>query len=134
MPHCGKRMGACMTGASRRGPTIQYRRVLLIEDDVVIASQLARAFVDVGAEVVGPVGSLGRAIEVAETAQFDCALVDIKLKGVDAYPVVDILMRRSLPLAFVTGYDRHNIPLGYRNIPLIRKPVDPSEIARALVG
>ena len=123
-----------MTGASRRGPAIQYRRVLVIEDDVVIAHQLARAFVEVGAEVVGPVGSLGRAIEAAETAQFDCALVDIRLRGVDAYPVVDILKRRSLPFAFITGCDRHNIPAGYRHIPLIRKPVDPSEIARALAG
>jgi CheY-like chemotaxis protein len=123
-----------MTAAPRGGAIVKYRRVLVIEDDDVMASQLARAFTDVGAEVVGPVASLGRAIEVAETAQFDCALVDINLKGVAAYPVVDILIRRSLPLAFITGYARSSIPPVYKNIPLIPKPLDPSEIARALAG
>jgi CheY-like chemotaxis protein len=113
---------------------IKYRRILVVEDDFLIASQFAGALANLGAEVVGPVGSLGKAIELAETADFDCALVDINLRGLDAYPVADILIRRGAPMAFVSGYDRSHIPERYKNVPLIQKPVDPSEVAKALAG
>lgn len=113
---------------------IKYRRILLVEDDFMIASQFARELANLGAEVVGPAGSLSRAIELAETADFDCALVDINLRGFDAYPVADVLLRRGSPVAFVSGYDRSHIPERYKNVPLIQKPVDPSEVARALAG
>jgi CheY-like chemotaxis protein len=85
-------------------------------------------------EVIGPAGSLGKAIELAESEEFDCALVDINLRGVDAYPAVDILMRRNSPVAFVTVYDKATIPENYRKIPVIQKPVDASEIAKALAA
>ena len=113
---------------------IKYRRVLVVEDDFMIANQFARELALLGAEVVGPVGSLARAIELAETADFDCALVDINLRGVEAYPVADVLLRRGSPIAFVTGYDRTHIPERFNNVPLIQKPVDPFEVARALAG
>ena len=121
-------------GSSDTSAMIKYRRILVVEDDFLIASQFAGALANLGAEVVGPVGSLGKAIELAETADFDCALVDINLRGLDAYPVADILIRRGAPMAFVSGYDRSHIPERYKNVPLIQKPVDPSEVARALAG
>lgn len=111
---------------------MKYRRILVVEDDFLIASQFARALTNFGAEIVGPVGSLGKAIELAETADFDCALVDINLRGLDAYPVADIIIGRGSPMAFVSGYDRSHLPERYKNVPLIQKPVDPMEVARAL--
>jgi CheY-like chemotaxis protein len=111
---------------------MKYRRILVVEDDFLIASQFARALTSFGVEIVGPVGSLGKAIELAETADFDCALVDINLRGLDAYPVADIILRRGSPMAFVSGYDRSHLPERYKNVPLIQKPVDPAEVARAL--
>jgi hypothetical protein len=49
-----------------------------------------------------------------------------------AYPVADIILRRGSPMAFVSGYDRSHIPERYKNVPLIQKPVDATEVARAL--
>jgi CheY-like chemotaxis protein len=114
--------------------TIRYRRILLIEDDYLIARELAQAFEKLGAHVIGPAGSLGGAITLAETADFDCCLLDINLKGVEAYPVADLLMKRGLPFAFVTGYDKSVIPERYHSIPLIHKPVDAHSVARALAS
>jgi DNA-binding response OmpR family regulator len=123
-----------MSATTHKYAPIKYRRILIIEDDYMIANQLARAFEALGGEVVGPTGSLGKAIQLVETAEFDCALVDINLRGVESYPVVDILMRRGVPVAFISGYDRTNIPDRYRSIPLIQKPVDVLEVASALAG
>jgi DNA-binding NarL/FixJ family response regulator len=119
---------------SWRDVPISYKRILLIEDDSLTAIQITRAFEALGVEIIGPAGSLGKAIELAESEEFDCALVDINLRGVDAYPAVDILMRRNSPVAFVTVYDKATIPENYRKIPLIQKPVDASEIAKALAA
>jgi CheY-like chemotaxis protein len=95
---------------------------MLIEDDYMVARAIVRILGQLGTTVVGPAGSVALATELAETADFDYALLDINLQGVQAYSVADILMRRRIPFAFLTGYDGLDIQEDYRNVPVLQKP------------
>ena len=104
---------------------------MLIEDDYMVARAIVRMLGQLGIVVVGPVGSVTQATELAETADFDFALLDLNLQGVQAYTVADILLRRKTPFAFLTGYDKADIREKYRNVPLLEKPFNVDDL-RAL--
>jgi CheY-like chemotaxis protein len=95
----------------------------LVEDEIMIARALVRVIEQLGVSVVGPAVTIARAAELAGTADFHWALLDINLQGVKAYRVADILMRRGTPFAFLTGYSKSDIPENYGHIPLLEKPV-----------
>ncbi|MGF7152204.1 DNA-binding response OmpR family regulator [Sphingomonas zeicaulis] len=97
------------------------KRVLIVEDEYYIACDLAHAFGEAGAEVVGPVSSLGQAVAVG-AAPLDLAILDINLAGEMVYPLADQLLARSVPIAFATGYDASAIPARYANVPRFEKP------------
>lgn len=100
------------------------RRVLVVEDEYVIATDLADALADLGVDVVGPVGNVAQALALIATEPLDGAILDINLNGEYAYPAVEALIDRGIPLIFATGYDRTAIRAGYENIPRCEKPVD----------
>ncbi len=81
------------------------RRILVVEDDVVLADQLAEAVDAMGLEPVGPVGDLGAALALAETQELHGALLDVRLeRGLRVYPVADVLWRRRIPFCFLTAH------------------------------
>jgi CheY-like chemotaxis protein len=100
-----------------------FRKLLLIEDEYMVARAIVRAVGQLGVDIVGPAASVASAVELAQTADFDCALLDINLQGLEAYPVADILVRRGKPFAFLTGYDKSDILKDYRHIPMLQKPL-----------
>jgi CheY-like chemotaxis protein len=109
------------------------RRVLLVEDEYFIADDTARIFAAGGAEVVGPVASVGDALTLlAATPRLDAAVLDINLQGEMAYAVADALSERGVPFVFATGYDKASVPERYAAVIHCEKPVDPQKIARAL--
>lgn len=111
------------------------RRILLAEDDFFIADDFAAAFKAMGAEVVGPVASLAEALELVQAAErLDGAVLDINLQGHKAYPLVDALRARAVPVVFATGYDCGVIPARYADVPVCEKPIQPSQVAAALFG
>jgi len=111
------------------------RRILLVEDDFIIADDFAATFVAAGAEVVGPAATPGKALELIErTERLDGAVLDINLQGDLVYAVVDALQARGVPVIFASGYDRAAIPERYADIPFCEKPVDPARCAKHLFG
>lgn len=108
------------------------RRVLIVEDDYFIASDLTKAFADAGLEIVGPVPSVKAALAAIEAGPVDGAVLDINLNGETAYEIADALIARGASVVFVTGYERRDIPERYRSIPLCLKPVDGSKVVEAL--
>lgn len=111
------------------------RRILVVEDDFFIADDFAALLEAAGAQVVGPVATLAEALGLMETAeQIDGALLDINLQGEMAYALADALRARGVPVVFVTGYSRSAVPERYADIPLLEKPVDPRQVARAMFG
>jgi CheY-like chemotaxis protein len=107
-------------------------RVLVVEDEAVIAALIENALVDGGCSVVGPVATVGRALELIEKTGIDAALLDISINGRDTYPVADLLVARGVPFVFVSGFTRRDLPPRYRHCAHITKPFGPSAIMAAL--
>jgi len=112
-------------------------RVLIVEDDYFIAHDLAKVVEQAGLEIVGPVPTLSRALVALDQERLDLAVLDINLDGDKVYEVADAMIGRSIPIMFVTGYDRASIPERYRTVPLCLKPIDTArilDVLRGLVG
>ncbi len=91
-------------GSDYSGEKLLGRRVLVVEDEALVAMDLQFAFEDAGAQVLGPAMSLSEALAVAEQAEIDCALLDVDIAGQDVYPVAQVLQRRGIPFIFHTGH------------------------------
>lgn len=111
------------------------RRILLVEDEILIAIELEMALEDAGAVVVGPIPGLAAAIEAARTADVAAAILDIDLAGHDVFPAADILRARGVPFVFHTGHGRR-VELGhdYPAVPVCKKPMSGDRVVRILAG
>ncbi len=109
-------------------------RVLVVEDEFVIADELARALAGEGAEVVGPAPSVGQGIAVAQGQSIHAAVLDINLGGTLAWPLVDMLLARSVAVTLVTGYDGSSVPARYSHLPRWAKPVAMRDLTQALAS
>lgn len=98
------------------------RRVLVIEDEMMVAMGLEMVLADAGYEVVGPFGRLDQALEAARNSQMDVALLDVNVRGDEIFPVADVLAARGIPYAFLTGYGRESLPTGLDSQRLLSKP------------
>jgi len=109
------------------------QRVLVVEDEFLIASYLADWLGECGAVVLGPAATLGEALLLAKTKQpLDCALLDINLQGDMAFPVADALAERGVAFVFLTGYGQDVIPARYANVPHYEKPINHAALMRGL--
>lgn len=110
----------------------QSWRILIVEDDYFIASDLVKGFQKAGLTIVGPVPSLSKALACLEQELIHGAVLDIELNGEKVYEVADVLMSRSIPIVFVTGYERQSVPQRYASVPLCLKPVDSGIVSGTL--
>jgi CheY-like chemotaxis protein len=113
---------------------LQGRRLLVVEDEYIVATDLAQRLEDAGAEVVGPVASVPDALDLVEAqgTRLDGAVLDVNLGGEQVYPVADALIDRGVPFVLATGYDASAISPAYANAPRCEKPIDPRSLVRAL--
>ena len=112
---------------------LHSRRILVVEDEYMIAADMQQDLEEVGAIVLGPAPSVEAALQVLSgEAVVDGAVLDINLNGEKVFPVADTLTARGIPFLFATGYDASNIPPAYVHIIRCEKPVDTATIARAL--
>src|SRR5262245_25344840 len=108
------------------------RRVLIVEDEAMIAGMIETILSAAGWSVVGPVGTLERALDTIERERLDAALLDVRINGHDAFAVADVLMRRGIPFVFVSGFTRKQMPPGYRDCAYIAKPFTPDAMLALL--
>lgn len=98
-------------------------RVLLVEDEALVAMMVEDLLEDLGCDVVGDAPArLDDAVAAAQSAECDFALLDLSLGGVRTYPVADILSARGVPFAFLTGYRTDDLDPAYRDVPVLAKP------------
>jgi len=108
------------------------KRVLVVEDEFLLAAVLASDLQQAGYEVLGPFVTLTEAMEAAGSESFDGAILDINLKGELVYPLADELTRQGIPFLFLSGYEARNIPESFRGHARLAKPADPAAILRAV--
>jgi len=111
-------------------PEIRGRRVLIVEDEYLLARELSNYFNSLGAIVVGPASNVEAARGVAKYA--DAAVLDIDLNGQTVFPVADDLMQAGVPFVFFTGQDKIPIPPRFRHAGFLRKPLILSDVYKAL--
>jgi CheY-like chemotaxis protein len=109
------------------------RRVLIVEDEMIVAWLLTDMLEEIGCTVVGPASSVAQAIKLIELETLDAATVDVNLNGELSYPVADALRARSIPFLFSTGYDRSRLREGYQALPMLQKPYHHLELENALI-
>lgn len=111
---------------------LRGRRVLIVEDEYFLADDLEKGFERIGIRIVGPVPSLAQAMELVRETPIDMAVLDIQLDGDQVYDVADTLLEREVPVLFVTGYDRSDVPRRYADVPMCQKPAGADEVIAAL--
>jgi len=131
-PVIGLAAGQTSAGVGRRRIKQAARRVLIVEDEAMIAGLIESILSGAGWSVVGPVATLERAVETIERERLDAALLDVRINGHDAYAVADVLMRRGIPFVFISGFTRKQMPPGYRDCAHIAKPFTPQAILARL--
>ena len=114
-------------------PMIEGRRVLVVEDEFLIAEDIRQQLESLGARVLGPVPRVTAALRLIDSGQaVDGATLDVTLGSERSFPIADALRARGVPFVFVTGCDEWTLPDVYRDVPRYRKPADLSGIAEAL--
>jgi len=123
------------TGA---GAEFAGKRILVVEDEMIVAMLIEDILMDGGATVVGPAARVAKALDLLGTEEVDAALLDVNLAGENTMPVAEELRRRGIPFAFATGYGAAGLPDGFASQPLLQKPFQERDlqevIARVLAG
>lgn len=101
---------------------LKGKRVLVVEDEPLVALDICAFLTAAGCEVVGPSGNVPEAQRLAEQADLDVALLDFNLEGTFSVEVAQSLSRRNIPFAFVTGYSRTALPPAFRECLMLAKP------------
>ena len=105
-------------------------RVLLVEDEYLVASLMEEVLETAGCIVTGPIPRLAEAVDAADHERCDAAVLDVNLAGERIYPVADILSRRNIPFVFVTGYGV--LPGEYAKRPRLCKPFKMADLLDTL--
>ncbi len=110
-------------------------RILLVEDEVLIAMYIAEALELQGFEVIGPYPTVARALSALQNPQCcDAAILDAHLRDESATPVATALAANGTPYVVATGYNRSQLPEILASVPILAKPVDVDELVTQLRG
>ena len=113
--------------------TLSGCRILVVEDEFMLADELHMVLEAAGALVLGPVGSVEEALRcIAMASTIDGAILDVNLDGELVFPVADHLAARGVPFLFTTGYDRSIFPARFAEAPHCEKPVPIHQVTRTI--
>jgi CheY-like chemotaxis protein len=110
------------------------RHVLLVEDEYLLAKNVARRLANWGATILGPAASVRQAMELLTHAdRIDLAVLDVNLRDQKVFPVADALRTRRIPFMFTTGYGDLIIPERFRGTAVLQKPIRKEELAEGIL-
>ncbi len=113
---------------------VSSRRVLLVEDEVMVAMLLEDLLADMGCTVVAVASQIDAAMTAARTLEYDLAILDVNLDGRETYPVADVVAARNLPSVFVTGYGPAGLRDAYRHLPVLTKPFREADLRKIVAS
>jgi CheY-like chemotaxis protein len=119
--------------AQKLSTNLSGLRILVVEDEMMLMMLLEDILVELGCSVM-KAGRVTKAMEMAEMETFDGAILDVNVAGEQVYPVAKILIRRSIPFIFSTGYSEGRLPVEYGDQLVLAKPYLPEKLEQALVS
>lgn len=114
-------------------PWLRGKRVLVVEDEALIAVMVEDMLLDMGSEVVGPAATIEAALDLARSETLDAAVLDVNVRGQRIDPVAEELMARGVPVLFATGYGEVRLASG-APVTVIDKPYTQDKLARGLAA
>jgi DNA-binding response OmpR family regulator len=113
-------------------PGLVGRRILLVEDELLIAMMLEDVLRAEGCVILGPFSRVEPALKVARVEPLDAALLDVNLAGQRVDPIAKALVERKIPFVFTTGYGSAMLPAEHANRPTLAKPFKPTQVINGL--
>jgi CheY-like chemotaxis protein len=120
------------TATRSNRPTLSGRRLLVVEDEPLVALDIVSGLQDAGAEIAGPAGTEKDALQIVETTALDAALLDANLHGRPVDQVAAALTRRNVPFVFISGHTREGLPAAFASAPLLGKPFSHQQLVEAV--
>ncbi|MGB3796927.1 MAG: response regulator [Alteraurantiacibacter sp.] len=117
-----------MTDANTNFERHELLRILIVEDEWLVALDLESILEDAGYSVCGPANTVETALELIESERVDLGLLDINLGKKTSYPIAAALREKAKPFAFLSGHSDAHIDSEFRDAPLISKPVEPKRL------
>ena len=108
--------------------------VFLVEDEVMIRMMVADMLEELGYSVAAEAGDVTEALQLAETTDFDIAILDVNVNGKVISPVAEVVARRGRPFIFATGYGAQGLPEEFRDRPTLQKPFQMETLAQVLAS
>ena len=109
------------------------RRILVLEDEWIIALDTQDMLESAGFEVVGPVATVREALKLRLNSPIYAAVLDVHLKHEMSFPVAEALVASATPFIFVSGFDATDLPAQFRHHPLLTKPLVAERLLAALL-
>jgi|SRR6185312_10271494 DNA-binding response OmpR family regulator len=106
--------------------------VFLVEDEVMIRMMVADMLDELGFRVTAEAGDIGEALKLAQSAEFDLAILDVNVNGKVISPVAELIKARNRPFIFATGYGSSGLPEEYRDRPALQKPFQIETLAKMI--
>jgi len=97
-------------------------RILLVEDEMLVAMLLEDMLAEAGHTIIGPLARVDQAVEAAQQQAPDIAILDVNVGGEEVYPVAEVLAARGIPFAFATGYGAQGLDERWQHRPTLQKP------------
>lgn len=107
-------------------------RVLVVEDNVIIAMEIEFLAGECGCAVVGPAGSVNEALNEIGEAEIEGAILDINLGDERIWPLAEYLTERQVPFVLATGYGLEEVPDSFKNCVILSKPISRAALQKAL--
>lgn len=108
------------------------RRILVVEDETMIAMYIEDMLDRLGCDIEGPVSKLEDAVRLAREGAFDAAILDVTIRGGQVFPVAEILKERGIPFVLASGYGEWALPEAFRGNTRLQKPFTSAEFEAAL--
>jgi CheY-like chemotaxis protein len=111
------------------------RRILVVEDEAIVAMMLEEMLADLGCIVVGPAMTVHEALAIVESQPLDLAILDVNVSREPVYPVAELLRTRNVPVIFSTGYgaeEQRSRYSQFRDSTVLPKPYDSDDLERVL--
>ena len=113
---------------------VQLPRILIVDDEALIAALLSDWIVELGHEPVGPAAAEDAARQLIDSTSPHAAILDVSLSGGDSFALARTCRERSIPFAFATGYGKDRLPPDLADSPVLAKPFTFDDVQQVLAN